>query len=276
MRSQMLGRRGIGHRRSSATRSAASSGRRSRWRSSSMASWRMATYFCRELPWWALARIGAWMIAWQMNLQHEIIHGHPTRKRAVNEAIGCGRCRSGSLTRSTARPISRHHADANLTDPFEDPESYYWAAARWASARTDLAPLVAAQSTLLGRMILGPAWMIWRFLPTWFVTFGANKGKTRSICRRHLLECAVVLVWVIGVCGMPFWVYVAVLRLSRRESRHGALLRRASRRAGGRASEQRSSRTPASSARCSSSTTCMSAHHLRRGCHGTRSRHSIG
>ena len=26
---------------------------------------------------------------------------------------------------------------------------------------------------------------------------------------RHLLECAVILIWVFGVCGMPFWVYVA-------------------------------------------------------------------
>jgi hypothetical protein len=31
--------------------------------------------FWRELPWPALAAAGAWIIAWQMNLQHEVIHG---------------------------------------------------------------------------------------------------------------------------------------------------------------------------------------------------------
>ena len=36
-----------------------------------------------------------------------------------------------------------------------------------------------------------------------------GKGNTRVIVARHLLECAVILIWVFGVCGMPFWVYVA-------------------------------------------------------------------
>jgi len=36
-----------------------------------------------------------------------------------------------------------------------------------------------------------------------------GKGRTRAIVARHLLECVVVLAWVIGVCGMPLWVYVA-------------------------------------------------------------------
>ncbi len=69
--------------------------------------------------------------------------------------------------------------------------------------------LVAAQSTLLGRMILGPAWTISRFLCGLARDVWRGKGKMRAIVARHLLECAVVLVWVIGVCGMPFWIYVA-------------------------------------------------------------------
>ena len=173
------------------------------------ASWLMATYFYRELPWWCLPAIGGWIIAWQLNLQHETIHGHPTRKRAVNEAIGCW-----PLSLWLPYPIYRsthlaHHRDENLTDPLDDPESYYWAQDQWGALRTIERRLVAAQSTLLGRMILGPAWTISRFLRGLIRDFWRNKGKTRSIVGRHLLECAVVLVWVIGVCRMPFWVYVA-------------------------------------------------------------------
>ncbi len=85
--------------------------RRIEWPTAALAaviygSWLTATYFYRDLPWWGLTAIGAWIIAWQLNLQHETIHGHPTRKRAVNEAIGAGRCRCGFPIRSTARPIS--------------------------------------------------------------------------------------------------------------------------------------------------------------------------
>ena len=100
------------------------------------ASWLMATYFYRELPWWGLPAIGGWIIAWQLNLQHETIHGHPTRKRAVNEAIGCWPLSLWlpySIYRSTHLA---HHRDENLTDPLEDPESYYWAEDQWGALRT--------------------------------------------------------------------------------------------------------------------------------------------
>ena len=69
------------------------------------------------------------------------------------EAIGCW-----PLSLWLPYPIYRsthlaHHRDENLTDPLDDPESYYWADGQW----RDLGPLgravVAAQSTLLGRII---------------------------------------------------------------------------------------------------------------------------
>ena len=69
--------------------------------------------------------------------------------------------------------------------------------------------LVAAQSTLLGRMILGPVWTTSRFVRGLARDVWRSKGNTRAIVARHLLECAVILIWVFGVCGMPFWVYVA-------------------------------------------------------------------
>ena len=83
--------------------------------------WGLTTWFWRDLPVWALVPLGAWVIAWQMNLQHEVIHGHPTPWRAVNEAIGVWPL-SLWLPYSRYRETHlRHHQDANLTDPFEDP-----------------------------------------------------------------------------------------------------------------------------------------------------------
>ena len=171
--------------------------------------WLTATYFYRELPWLGLTIIGAWVIAWQLNLQHEIIHGHPTRNRAINEAIGCW-----PLSLWLPYPIYRathlaHHRDENLTDPLDDPESYYWSERQWGALGPFGRRLVAAQSTLLGRLIFGPAWAISRFVRSLARDVWRGKGRTRAIVARHLLECAVVLAWVIGVCGMPFWVYVA-------------------------------------------------------------------
>jgi len=104
--------------------------------------WFGTTLFWRELPWWGLAALGAWTIAWQLNLQHEIIHGHPTPSRLVNHAIGRWPLCLW-LPFSTYRSTHlRHHQDANLTDPFEDPESYYWTSGGW----RDLGPGAARWS----------------------------------------------------------------------------------------------------------------------------------
>ncbi len=171
--------------------------------------WLLATYFYRELPWWGLTAIGAWIIAWQLNLQHETIHGHPTRSRNVNEAIGCWPLSLWlpySVYRSTHLA---HHRDANLTDPFEDPESYYWAEAGWRGLGPLSQAFAHARTTFLGRIVLGPAFLIGRFIAD--LTRDAWRGKrgARATVGRHLLLSAPVMIWVIGVCGMPLWIYLA-------------------------------------------------------------------
>jgi fatty acid desaturase len=172
-------------------------------------SWFLATYFHRHIPWWGLSAIGAWVIAWQLNLQHETIHGHPTRNRRINEAIG-----SWPLSLWLPYSVYRathlaHHRDANLTDPFEDPESYYWAEAGW----RDLGPLwrafAHARTTFLGRIVFGPAFLIGRFVADLARDAWRGKRGARTTVARHLLLCLPVLLWVVAVCGMPLWVYLA-------------------------------------------------------------------
>ena len=172
-------------------------------------SWLTATYFYRDLPWWGLAAIGAWIIAWQLNLQHETIHGHPTRNRRVNEMIGCWPLSLWlpySIYRSTHLA---HHRDENLTDPFEDPESYYWTETNWRSFCLLRRGFARARTTLLGRIIFGPAFLIARSLCDQAGGAWRDKRGARRILARHLLFCAPVLIWVIVVCRMPLWIYLA-------------------------------------------------------------------
>jgi fatty acid desaturase len=171
--------------------------------------WFGTTLFWRDLPWWALGALGAWTIAWQLNLQHEVIHGHPTPSLFVNEAIGVWPLCLWLPFYTYRVTHLRHHQDMNLTDPFEDPESYYWTAAGWMNLGPFGRALAQAQTTLLGRMVLGPAWMMTRHVGRELRAAWCGKPGSRGVLFRHLLQCAPVLIWVIGVCGMPFWVYVA-------------------------------------------------------------------
>jgi fatty acid desaturase len=171
--------------------------------------WLLATFFYRDLPWWVLTALGAWIIAWQLNLQHETIHGHPTRNRRVNEGIGSWPLSLWlpySIYRSTHLA---HHRDENLTDPLEDPESYYWAEASWRGSCLVRRAFAHAGTTLLGRILLGPAFLIGGFVRNLARDAWRNDRRARRVLARHLLLCAPVLIWVIAICGMPLWIYLA-------------------------------------------------------------------
>ena len=149
----------------------------------------MATFFHRDLPWWALTALGAWTVTWQLNLQHETIHGHPTRNRRLNEAIGCWPL-SLWLPYSIYRATHlAHHRDANLTDPFDDPESYYWPEAGWGGLGPVWRAVAHAQTTLLGRVMLGPAFLIGRFVRDLARDAWRDERGARRTLARHLLLC---------------------------------------------------------------------------------------
>ena len=66
-----------------------------------------------------------------------------------------------------------------------------------------------AQTTLLGRVIIGPAFLIGRFVSELARNAWRDKRGARRVLARHLFLCAPVLIWVIAICRMPLWIYVA-------------------------------------------------------------------
>jgi fatty acid desaturase len=41
--------------------------------------WFLLTYFWASIPYVLLFIAGGWLLAWHGSLQHEVLHGHPTR-----------------------------------------------------------------------------------------------------------------------------------------------------------------------------------------------------
>ncbi len=87
--------------------------------------WLALTWWHAALPTALIAVAGSWLVAWHGSLQHETIHGHPTRWRAVNAAIG-------AVPLSLWLPYGlyrdshvAHHRSPHITDPLADPESRY-------------------------------------------------------------------------------------------------------------------------------------------------------
>ncbi len=175
--------------------------------------WGLGTAFHSELGPLLFVILIAPLITLHSSLQHEAAHGHPTRIAALNEALV-------SLPLGLLFPYRRfkslhlrHHNDAALTDPYDDPESFYFAIADWQKLPAPIQKLLDLNNTFAGRFLLGPAVMAGGFLASDARLLWARDRQVVSAWLRHLVGAALVLGWAVGVCGVPIWLYAAAAYL---------------------------------------------------------------
>jgi len=168
--------------------------------------WLALTFWWHALPVYVVCPAGAWLCAWHMSLQHELMHGHPTRSAWINGALAWP-----PLNLWLPYPIYReshlrHHREAHLTDPLEDPESTYLDVAAWAKAGAARRLLHGACNTVFGRLLLGPAYAIGRF---WLSQARRRHAASWGVWLGHAAGVALVLAWVCGICRISVWAYLA-------------------------------------------------------------------
>lgn len=152
------------------------------------------------------------LVTLHSSLQHEIVHGHPTRWHALNRILGIVPL-SLWLPFERYRQLHRaHHIDERLTDPLDDPESFYWRPEDWKRLSALSRALLRAQQTLAGRIVIGSVWRIGAFLYAEVRALARGQNQLRGVWLEHLLWTVPVLLWIKFVCGMPLWLYfVAVV-----------------------------------------------------------------
>ena len=168
-------------------------------------------WFHDGLPWWLILPVGAYLAALHTSLQHEVLHGHPTANRLVNEAmvfptltlwLPYHRYRQLHLT---------HHNDANLTDPRLDPESYYMLPEHWAAVTGIRRMIYEVNQTLAGRMLIGPAVSIIRFWSSEYHDFEKNQHDMPKSLICFIASITITLCYVAIAAGMPLWEYVVLI-----------------------------------------------------------------
>jgi fatty acid desaturase len=170
--------------------------------------WAALTYWFDAVAWWLALPLAAWLTAWHMSLQHEVLHGHPTKSRRVNGALGFAPL-SLWLPYERYRQLHlSHHRDHLLTDPLDDPESYYLSPENWYQRPWLVRMLTRFRNTSAGRLLLNPAFAIPHFLIGDARALLAGSRRHWRIWTVHLLGVAAILTWVIGVCHIPLWQYL--------------------------------------------------------------------
>ena len=120
-----------------------------------------------QASWFALLLASSWLGLWPttvllvpvvalwMSVQHELMHGHPTRLPRLNKLLGYGPYALWYPYTLYRDSHLAHHRDEQLTHPGADPESRYIGAAGWHRLPLPLRALRWVDKTLLGRLLIG-------------------------------------------------------------------------------------------------------------------------
>lgn len=154
------------------------------------------------------------------SLTHEIVHGHPFGNSflnaalvapALNPMVPFGRFRDTHLD---------HHKDANLTDPYDDPESNYLDPAVWMQLPPILQTVLRFNNTLFGRMLVGPVIGQVSFMLGDLRLWREGDRRVLRSWLLHVPALLTVAIWLIWVAEMPVWAYglsvyiaVSILRI---------------------------------------------------------------
>lgn len=168
----------------------------------------LLTWSYQLLPWWLLLPLGGWLVCWHSQLQHECLHGHPTRSALLNGLLAAPslglwlpylRYRDAHL---------EHHRSENLTDPLADNESMYVTASRWARLPAPARWLLWINQTLAGRMLVGPPLVVAATLWAEIRLLLAGDGRAWLGWLLHVPVLAALLFWLLAICQIPLWAYV--------------------------------------------------------------------
>lgn len=167
-------------------------------------------WFHARVPWFVILPTGAYLACLQGSLQHEVLHGHPTHSRKLNELLvflsvqiwlPYGRYRDLHL---------RHHNDINLTCPVRDPESYYLLPDAWGTMAGWRKKIYNFNNTLLGRMLVGPTISVVQFWGDEFRSLAKGRREGLKCWAMFGLSSLIVLAFV-AWCKMPIWQYVLLI-----------------------------------------------------------------
>lgn len=171
-------------------------------------SFTLLTSYYHELPIWLVISLAAYILTLFGSLQHEVLHGHPTPWRWLNQAIifpAITLWLPFSLYKETHLI---HHNNDNLTDPELDPESFYIRPERWANFPYWLKYYFHFYNTFVGRFFWGPIHIAATLFYSQLRLLLCGDTITLKRWFVHGIACAITLCWVVFICKIPFWEYV--------------------------------------------------------------------
>jgi len=155
--------------------------------------WGILLFGPELLPVWLTIIFIVPLIAFHSSLQHECIHGHPFTDIRLNDLIAYAPL-------GIFLPYSRykenhliHHQKASISDPAEDPESWYLTPDQWQRSPRWLKAVFNINCALTGRLLLGPALGMVALIVADAKKIKAGELRLARIWAIHFLFCIGIL-----------------------------------------------------------------------------------
>jgi len=169
--------------------------------------WAIIVWFHAALPLILFIPLAAYCVALQSSLRHEALHGHPTRRLWINEALVFPPLCLLIPYRRFRDTHLKHHHDARLTDPYDDPESWYLAERDFDVLPAPMRGLLRINSTLAGRLLIGPPLSVAGLIRHDLRAIRAGDREVARAWALHVLGCVPVVAWIL-LSGMSVWAYL--------------------------------------------------------------------
>ena len=183
------------------------------WRTVAMAaacyaSWSILVFNPLDIPLVIVVLLLVPVITLHSSLQHECIHGHPFRLAALNDAIVV-------LPLGLIVPYFRfkqshleHHHNANICDPFDDPESWYLEQTFWNRLPPSMKAILRFNNTLAGRMLIGPVVTMVRLAISDWRAICAGDRAIALAWLVHVPSVLIVIAMVNAAGAVPIGLYL--------------------------------------------------------------------
>ncbi|MGH8699593.1 MAG: fatty acid desaturase [Burkholderiales bacterium] len=171
--------------------------------------WAALIWWHAHLPWWVITPLGAYLVAWHFSLQHEAIHSFrsvPDWLRWAVVLLPLGLWLPFPLYYRAHR---KHHQNTHLTEPGVDTESFYVRQADWQRMSPAMKAILVTNQTLAGRVIVGPMLRLARLAKRETLMVARGDFSHLPHWALHVVLVAGLFGYISGVCGMPWWQYVA-------------------------------------------------------------------
>jgi fatty acid desaturase len=169
--------------------------------------WASLLWFHARIPLWLMLPLGAVAIAWHNSLQHETIHALVRLPRPLRFALGFPPLALVVPYPIYCRNHRKHHRATRLTDPADDPESYYHREDDWQRYSPPIRVIFLFNQSLVGRLTIGPLLDAISFIKSEVQRVASGDRSNLSAWAWHAVSVGLILFCVGKIAGLPLWQY---------------------------------------------------------------------